>query len=77
MHLGDAKQTWYKKKFLLEKKQKITKQSLPWHPTKTLETIVTKIKSTHRNGITNQEILKGIEQNCFQKIAVGLKTSGL
>jgi hypothetical protein len=43
----------------------------------TLETIVINIKSTHRNGITNQEILKGIEQNCFQKIGVGLKTSGL
>jgi hypothetical protein len=29
VHLGDTKQTWYKKKFLLERKQKITKQSLP------------------------------------------------
>jgi hypothetical protein len=65
------------KEVLVGKKQKITKQSLPRHPTKTLETIVTKIKSTHRNGITNQEILKGIEQNCFQNIGVGFKISGL
>jgi hypothetical protein len=29
------------------------------------------------NGVMNQEILKGIDQNSFQKTGVGIRTSGL
>jgi hypothetical protein len=78
VHLGDAKQTWYKRKFFLEKKNKKL-QNKACHDTlpRYLKPLWPKSNPLTEMESQTKKFSKGIEQNCFQKIGVGLKTSGL